>query len=336
MDKPLVSICIPNYNNAKYLDMCITSALNQTYSNIEIIFVDNNSSDESLCIANKYQDKINIYVNEKNIGQPKNTNKCIELSRGKYLVVLHSDDLLLPKFAAKLVPILEEYSNVGIVVGERLITDENNNHRKITPFYNTNCIIPGIRQAKVFMMTSFLPCQVLVRREIMEKIGGVEERHIVNLDGLLWFKCALVSDVAYIQEEVAIYRIHGEQTTAKYNRTIKHMMEYYITLSEMFKLAKNIPYLEQHFNVAVKRVGELTLRYGQDVIENKNYDLSRRYLALATVFDPEIVNDEKYKIFKECLDSLDPYKAYLKLVREKEPKYRDFSYSPPEGSLLID
>ena len=336
ISKPLVSICIPNYDNAKYLDMCIKSALNQTYSNIEIIFVDDNSTDESLSIANKYTDKINIFVNKKNMGQPKNTNECIELSKGKYLVILHSDDLLLPKFAEKLVPILESYQNVGMAVGERLLTDENNIHKKITPFYNTNCIIPGIKQAKVFMMTSFLPCQVLVRREVMENIGGVDERHIVNLDGLLWFKCALVSDLAYIQDEVAIYRIHGEQTTAQYNRTINHMMEYYCTLTEMFRLAKNKPYLKQFFSTAVKRVGELTLRYCRDVIEDKNYDLVRRYLALATVFDPEIIKAEKYKIIKKCLVSKDPYEAYIKLVGGKESKHRDFSYSPPDGIIKID
>src|SRR4030042_4895495 len=113
MGKPLISICIPNYNNAKYLDVCIQSALNQIYSNKEIIFVDDCSSDESLNIAKKYSAKIKIHVNSSNIGQPKNTNKCVKLSKGKYLVILHSDDLLLPDFASKLEPLLEKNLNIG-------------------------------------------------------------------------------------------------------------------------------------------------------------------------------------------------------------------------------
>ena len=332
--KPLVSICIPNYNNAKYLDMCIISALNQTYSNIEIIFVDDRSTDESLIIASKYKDKIKIYVNEKNTGQPKCTNKCIELSKGKYLVILHSDDLLLPHMVEKLVSIIDECPNVGIAVGERIITDENNNNRKIAPFYNTNCIIPGLKQARIFMMTSYLPCQVLVRREVMEKIGGVDERHISNLDGLLWFKCALVSDVIYIQDEVCIYRIHKEQTTAQYNRTINHMMEYYITLTEMFKLAKNISYLEDYFITAEKRTAELTLRYCCDVLKNGDYKLASRYLILAKVFDSEIKNNKKYGIINACLESNEPYEVYKILVGEESE--RNFSYSPPEGSSKFE
>ena len=176
-------------------------------------------------IAQRYSNKIKIHKNGSNIGQPKNTNKCVELSKGKYIVILHSDDLLLPGFATKLVPLLEQNPNVSMAVGERMITDETGVLKEIAPFYNTNCIITSIKQAKVFMFTSFLPCQVLLRRNIFEKIGGVDERHIVNLDGLLWFKCALVSDVAYIQDKVAVYRIHGEQTTAKYNRSEEHTSE---------------------------------------------------------------------------------------------------------------
>ena len=338
MAKPLISICIPNYNNAKYLDACIQSALDQEYPNAEIIFVDDNSTDGSLKIAQKYSEKIKIYVNSTNIGQPKNTNKCVELSNGKYIAILHSDDQLLPGFASKLLPLLEQHPKVGMAVGERMVTNEIGTRTTIAPFYNTNCIIPGVKQAKVFMMTSFLPCQVLLRRDVFEKISGVDERYIVNLDGLLWFKCALQGDVSYIQESVSIYRIHQEQTTAQYNRTINHMLEYYGTLTEMFKLAKNIPYLKQFFNDAVKRTAELTVRYCHDVMKGKNYDLAKRYLALATVFDPKIVEYNQYKAIKKCLDSIDndPYEVHKTLIDTDKPRDRGFSYDPPEGSTIIN
>jgi len=250
---------------------------------------------------------------------------------------LHSDDQLLPNFASILVPLLEKYPNTGIAVGERMLTNEKNVITKIPPFYNINCIIPGLKQAKVFMMTSFLINQVLFRRDVFDKIGDIDERFIVNLDGLLWFKCALQGDVAYIQKPVSIYRIHKEQITAKYNQTINHMLEYHNTLTEMFKLAKGILYLEQFFDDAVKRVGELTVRYCDDIIKNENYDLAKRYLALATVFDPKIVNREHYKILKESLETNDvePLKAYNKLIKNKNLINRKTSYSPPEGSIKI-
>ena len=337
MNNPLISICIPNYNNAKYLDRCIQSALDQTYNNIEIILVDDCSTDDSMSIFRKYESQLKLLQNKENRGQPKNTNKCVQLSRGKYLVILHSDDALLPHFASRLVPILERNGDVGMAVGERMEMDESSVPRKIPPFYDRNCIIPGEKQAKVFMMTSFLPCQVLVRRETFLAAGAVDERHIINLDGLLWFKCSLKGDVAYIQDPVCIYRRHHESTTATYNRTINHMKEYHSTLSTMFSIGRNRPYLRRHFGEAKKRVAELTIRYCHDVIEEKNYPLARNFLSLATEFDPEVVHTANYKTLKRCLDSkkIDPLEFYNQLNARESTK-RKTSYKPPEGSILLD
>ncbi len=337
---PLVSICIPNYNNAHYLDICLKSALGQTYPRIEIILVDDNSSDNSLEIASQYADQIRILKNPTNLGQPQNTNKCVDLSRGEYVVILHSDDFLLPDFAAKLAPLLDEHPDAVMAVGERLLVDADSRQEIIAPFYNGNYLIPGLSQAKVFMMSSFLPCQVLVRRSVFQSVGGVDVRHIINLDGLLWFKCALKGNIAYIQDPVAGYRIHSQQTTARYNRTINHLMEYYVTLTEMFKLGNQYPYLRKFFNEAEARVAVLTLRYGLEVIGEKNYDLAGRYLKLAEVFDPDIIDTDQYQKMKSCL-SLTGYRrdqAVKDFIgRQGQNKNRQFSYEPPKHSIaLID
>lgn len=338
MSHPLVSICIPNYNNARYLDACIQSALSQDYPNFEIIFVDDCSTDASLDVARKYSDKIIIHSNNHNLGQPKNTNRCIEYSNGSYIVILHSDDLLLPCFASKLVPLLEHNKNVCMGVGERILTNENDTQTHIAPFYDGNYIIPGIKQAKVFMFTSFLPCQVLFRKDNFIKSGGVNENHIVNLDGLLWFKLSLSGDVAYIQDHVCIYRVHGEQTTAKYNQTIDHMIEYYYTLKEMMRIGNKFPYLQQFYEDAVKHIAELTIRYCHDVMMNKDYDLARRYLFLAGAFDPNIISNSQYRLIDKCLLSKrrEPYDVYRAFIQINKPRDRGFSYKPPEGSIPID
>jgi len=337
LGKPLVSICIPNYNTEKYLDVCIQSALNQTYNNIEVIFADDCSTDRSYSVAEKYSNQVKIYKNEKNIGQPENTNKCIKLSSGEFFVILHSDDQLLPEFIEKLLPIMINNPEVGIAVGERRETDETGVPISITPFYDNNYIIPGEKQAKVFLMMSFLPCQVLVRRTVFEKANGINPRHVVNLDGLLWFTLSLHADVAYIRDEVSIYRKHGENTTAMYNRKIDHMIEYYSTLSEMFRLAKGRTYIEKYFDDAVKRVAVLTVRYCHDVFLEKNYDLVKRFLNLALVFDPGIIYDNNYRVLKFCAESVqnDPQVLYNKLF-DSEIGLRKHSYSPPEGSLKLE
>lgn len=337
MTHPLVSICIPNYNNAPYLAACLDSALAQTWPRTEIVCVDDASTDGSLAILDRYRDRIRLYRNQTNLGQPATTNRCVELARGEYLVILHSDDWLLPHFSERLVPILDHYSGAAIAVGERLETDETGALYEVAPFYNSDCLIPGERQAKVFLFMSFLPCQVLARRTVVLEVGGADLRHIVNLDGLLWFKCALAGDVGYLREPVGVYRRHATSTSARYNRRIDHMFQYYATLSTMMDLGRGRPYLEQHFDAAVKRVGELTVRYCRDVFREGDYELAKRFLSLATVFHPAIVDSHAWRTMKYCAESTsrDPGELY-RLLTASDAGHRTWSYDPPDGFLRLD
>lgn len=91
---PLVSVIMPVYNSAKYLNEAIDSILNQTYENIELIVIDDGSSDNSVDLIKKYNSsKIRFFQNEKNIGVSATRNKAIDLSNGKYIALMDSDDI---------------------------------------------------------------------------------------------------------------------------------------------------------------------------------------------------------------------------------------------------
>ena len=100
--QPLVSIIIYNYNYGRFLKDAIESALNQTYKNIEILFSDNSSTDDSWEIANfyskKFPDKFCLFKNKVNQGTDSNLNNCWINRKGKYFVVLCSDDVLEHNF----------------------------------------------------------------------------------------------------------------------------------------------------------------------------------------------------------------------------------------------
>ena len=336
MDRPLVSICIPNYNNAKYLGACIGSALDIDYPNTEVVLVDDCSTDDSVSVVQDFATRIRLFQNPANLGQPRNTNRCVELSLGEYVVILHSDDLLLPGFADALVPILEAHQEVGMAAGERMVTDETGDPRGIAPFYDDDCVIPGEQQAKVFMMAAFLPCQVLVRRAILDKIGGVDERYVANLDGLLWFKCALQGDVGYTRKPVSVYRSHGESTTAHFNKSVDHISECERTLLKMLQLAKDSPYLESHFAAATRRIGHLALRFSRSAIQSGDAALVRKNLERAIEFDPELVNDEAYQALRKWteIDRTDHDELYQRALSAL-PRERSFSYRPPAEAVSL-
>src|SRR4051812_1969316 len=99
---PLVSVTIPSYNHARFLPEAIESVLAQTYDNIELIIVDDGSTDESLTIARDYaarfpeQIRVHTHPDGRNHGISKTANLALSLIRGKYWNGLASDDILLP------------------------------------------------------------------------------------------------------------------------------------------------------------------------------------------------------------------------------------------------
>ena len=130
----MVSVIIPNYNHAKYLDERIHSVLNQTYQDFEVIILDDCSTDNSLEIINKYKDNPHIsqiIVNEQNSGSPfKQWKKGILLAKGEVIWIAESDDTCETTFLEKLLKTRQETNSVlvfchSILINEYGIIGEN-------------------------------------------------------------------------------------------------------------------------------------------------------------------------------------------------------------------
>ncbi|MGN0537058.1 MAG: glycosyltransferase family 2 protein [Acutalibacteraceae bacterium] len=102
--KPIISILVPIYNVEKYLDRCLKSIQNQSFTDFEVIMINDGSQDNSGKIARKYaeEDKRFILVNQENIGMSKSRNKAYSMSRGDYISLIDSDDYVAPDFLAEM------------------------------------------------------------------------------------------------------------------------------------------------------------------------------------------------------------------------------------------
>lgn len=123
--KELISIIIPVHNSSKYLDSCLESITKQTYKNIEIICIENGSTDNSLEKLKKYKDKIKIEI-LKESGLSKARNKGIELANGKYIAFLDSDDQLELTFIEELYNNLKENNSDMSICNFKEIYEETN------------------------------------------------------------------------------------------------------------------------------------------------------------------------------------------------------------------
>lgn len=114
---PLVSIITPSFNQGQYVEETIKSVINQTYSNIEYIFIDGGSTDETMQIVEKYKDKIDLVIHERDKGQANAINKGFKLAKGVLIGWINSDDILYPNCVEKIVELYNEKSNGSIYYG---------------------------------------------------------------------------------------------------------------------------------------------------------------------------------------------------------------------------
>lgn len=187
----LISLVIINYNNKSYLKRCLDSILNQTYKNLEIIFIDNESKDESFqFMKQEYSENQNIFLirNEINNGYAGAANQGIKLSKGKYIMILNPDIIMENNFIEKMYEFIDSDESIGALSGKLLKYDFENNKKLnyidsagIIMFKSTRCIDRGQNEEdlgqydeieQVFGVCGAAP---LYRRSSLEKIKVFNE-----------------------------------------------------------------------------------------------------------------------------------------------------------------
>ena len=342
----LVSVCIPNYNYAHYLRHCLDSVLEQTYPYIEVIFRDNNSSDNSFEIAMEYYPKFkekNIYYsihrNKYNVGSDRNTNLCRGDSTGDIIYTLASDDAIEPTFIEKCVAVFGQYPNVSMVMTHRKEIDETGRITETVPFYNQSCIVDGESQAAVFMMAGIaIPAQRMCRLEALRKTSTFARIWNVAGDWYINYRMSMVGDIAYIKEPLVQYRVHSGNETSASERNLLGVMEHYQLLNEFKNMAMNFDIKKPiaRYDAAVEKLGDMCLRYTYKMLQCNDTIAAEKYLKQAPVFKPDIIQNNIYQeLFEISQLTGDVFSERLHQFGQEHNLSRTVSYDPPEGALSL-
>ena len=215
MNEELVSIIMPNYNCGKFIKATIESVLAQTYSNWEILFVDDCSTDNSLEIVKSFQDeRIHIFKNEKNSGAAVSRNRALREARGKWIAFLDSDDLWEKEKLSKQIAFMQEngynfsYTNY-IEVDE----ESNPNGKKVT----------GPKRITKKGQYNYCWQGCLTVMYNAEVIGLIQIEDIKkNNDYAMWLKACKKADCYLFNETLARYRKrNGSISNHRYIELIK-------------------------------------------------------------------------------------------------------------------
>lgn len=217
MKEPLVSICIPAYNSARFIERTIRSALEQTYSNIEVVVVDDCSKDDTVSVVEAINDsRIKLYRNEQNLGMTGNWNKCIRMSGGEYVKLIPADDVIYPDAVSKSMNILMDNDDVSLVIVGTDLVDNDDKVIGAYAHWKKSGIFPGKRIAKKSVMwNNFFgnPVCALFRKSDFEKTGGFDPDIPYILDFDLWLGLSALGNVAFIKEKLSAFRVRKDSNT---------------------------------------------------------------------------------------------------------------------------
>jgi glycosyltransferase involved in cell wall biosynthesis len=192
MQNILTSIIIPCYNQSNWLSEAIESSLNQTYKNIEVIVVNDGSTDNTSEIAKKYNIKL---IEKENGGLSSARNAGIKEARGKYILPLDADDKILPEFIEKTIGLDDIVSTAQQEFG-----DSNT-------LWNTQ---PEHPSHEMFKSNNQINCCALHLKEIWEDIGGYDEKMTGYEDWDYWYRATKNGyTITVIREPLFLYRKHG-------------------------------------------------------------------------------------------------------------------------------
>lgn len=212
---PKVSVLIPTYNYARFLNEAIESVLNQTFTDFELVIVDNNSTDNTKEVVDKYSNdkRLRYYKNETNIGIIGNFNKCLEYANGDYIKYLMADDLFHKQLLEKFVAVMEEYPNVSLVTSYNEIFGTKKKQRR-TQFNNLHSGEEIIHECLMNGRGNMIgePTSVMFRKKHLGS-QGFNPEYTALTDLNLWLRLLTKGDGFFIPEVLSYFRMHETQTT---------------------------------------------------------------------------------------------------------------------------
>ncbi|MCB0631526.1 MAG: glycosyltransferase [Saprospiraceae bacterium] len=210
----LLTVYITNYNYGNYIRKAIESVFQQSFQDLELLIIDDGSTDDSRNIIEQYADRANVLViYQQNKGLNITNNIALQLARSRYIMRLDADDYLKADALEKMVEVLEGNPEIGLVFPDYYLVDKDEH------------ILAEIKRHDFDKEVSLLdqPAHgacTMIRTDFLRNVGGYDEAYSCQDGYELWIKFATKYPVANIREPLFFYRQHGENLTTNEERIL--------------------------------------------------------------------------------------------------------------------
>lgn len=232
---PIVSLCIPTYNGERYLREALTSACAQTVGDIEILIVDDGSSDGTIAIVDQFarhDPRVVLHRNANQMGLPGNWDRARELAKGKWIAFLFQDDLAKPQYLERMLAAAAAApAQTEVVCCRReFLFDENTDARArevfvqyarhdFSRYFPSRSFVSAEEFSAQLLRTPMMnfvgePTAVMLGADTLARFGRFHTsmRQIVDLE--YWARVATVTGIAYADEPLVQFRVHARSATS--------------------------------------------------------------------------------------------------------------------------
>ncbi len=206
------TVIIPSYNQAQYIANCIESISAQTKKALQIIVVDDNSSDDTAKIIKPYLKKVTFIRHKKNYGSYAYTyNTGVRHAKGDYIIIVSADDKLAPTILEKEAAILDQNPQIGLVYSQSFSVEDSKNILKVHKSAGHKSYVGRPNDFELLLTQGDFISSInaLVRRSVYQKLGLFDTKLRYMADYEMWIRIAQQYKLAYIAKPLTYYTIHG-------------------------------------------------------------------------------------------------------------------------------
>jgi len=287
---PTVSVVVPTYNCSEYIGACLDSILNQTFADLEIIVVDDGSTDDTKYVVSSFSDSRLTYLRQKNSGGPaRPRNIGVARATGDFIFAFDADDILMPEFIGHCVELLTLHPELGLVFGnfDRIdaagkITDSSClddysflQRCESVAISETTRIIASEAAYAALLHGDYIGRGVLYSREVFDAVGGYDESLTNGQDRDFYFRVCSRYSVGYVNTIGHQFRSHGMSIS---QRTDVGTAMNRMRILER-QLVRDLGPRER--KIAVSQLAKLQYAVGRAYKKKGRRDLARRYFRIS-------------------------------------------------------
>jgi glycosyltransferase involved in cell wall biosynthesis len=305
---PKVSLCVPTFNGTEFLQDTLECIEKQNYTNLEIIFCDDCSTDETVAMVNKFinlqpDGSRRLIESQSRQGLPSNWNLCIKESTGDYIKFLFQDDCLMPDCISLMVKELSANPNAGIAFCKRDIINhlkpkfDERYLREIKDIHLGWTDLSHIQTGQKLLADPNLweaplnkigePTAVLISRKAIDKTGHFDPQFSQLADLELWLRILQYFDVIFLDEALCKFRVHNRQQSQS---NIIHQQNEIERFQVLHKITSNSEY--DNVSTEVRRVAGTALKKAISNELNSRAELEKHNVNLTKEISSKIENLE--------------------------------------------